>query len=401
MGDSIGAAARRFAAGDPVMITRAGPGEHSANLAIAAGAVTATELLALNRASGGVFVAAKAAVLERLGIALELSPGAGFSSAPAFCETVDLIASSPHSLAGQAATVRALGSSGTRPGQLKKPGLIRPLRAFEGGVLRRPGLPEAATDLASLGGIEPVALIGQLLDEQGLDLSAEAAAELAVERGIPVISVTSLIVHRRKSEKLVERMASAQIQTPWGTFTATAFRDSVTGDDHLAMVIGQIRPGEPTLVRVHDECLTGDVFESLRCDCGPQLKTALQRVAGEGRGVILYMRQEGRGIGLANKLRAYALQQRDGLDTVDANIALGFAPDERDYGIGAQILAELGVTKLLLLTNNPRKRVEIAGYGLEIVEQVPLQIEPNEHNAVYMATKKNRLGHNLHLTQSP
>ena len=173
----------------------------------------------------------------------------------------------------------------------------------------------------------------------------------------------------------------------------------MTGDDHVSLVLGQIEPDEPTLVRVHDECLTGDVFESMRCDCGPQLKTALQRVAAEGKGVILYMRQEGRGIGLANKLRAYALQQQEGLDTVDANIALGFLPDERDYGIGAQILGELGVTKLRLLTNNPRKRVEISGYGLEIVEQVPLQIEPNEHNASYMATKRDRMGHDLELAE--
>ncbi|MXY12463.1 MAG: GTP cyclohydrolase II, partial [Chloroflexi bacterium] len=262
-----------------------------------------------------------------------------------------------------------------------------------------PGVTSAATDLAVLAGIEPAVLFGRLLNDEGDPLGANAAAELAFARGWKTLSTTDLIAHRRKSEKLIERLASAQIPTPWGEFTATAFRDSVTGDDHVALVIGQIEPGEPTLVRVHDECLTGDVFGSMRCDCGPQLRTALQRVASEGRGVILYMRQEGRGIGLANKLRAYALQQQEGLDTVDANIALGFLPDERDYGIGAQILGELGVTKLRLLTNNPRKRVEISGYGLEIVEQVPLQIEPNEHNAHYMATKRDRMGHDLELAE--
>ena len=399
MSGQIDSAAKRFAAGEPVVINSAGRGEFVATLAVPAAAVGSAELLELMRITGGAFVAMTAGSLSRLGIAQERTAASGMLASPAFCETVDLIGSDPLSVAGQAATIRALGSPETRPQELKRPGLIRPLRAYEGGVLRRPGATEAATDLAVLAGIEPAVLIGRLLDEQGDPLGADAAAELAAARGWKTLSTTELIAHRRKSEKLIERLASAEIPTPWGQFTATAFRDSVTGDDHVALVAGQIVPGEPTLVRVHDECLTGDVFESMRCDCGPQLKSALQRVASEGRGVVLYMRQEGRGIGLANKLAAYALQQREGLDTVDANIALGFAPDERDYGIGAQILAELGVSKLRLLTNNPRKRVEISGYGLEIVEQVPLQIQPNEHNASYMATKRDRMGHELELAK--
>ena len=397
MNGHVSAAAESFAAGDPVVINSGGRGEFVATLTIPAAAVTPAMLLELMRISGGAFVAMTAGSLARLGIAQEHTPAAGMLASPAFCETVDLIGPDSYSVAGQAATIRALGSTGTRPQQLKRPGLVRPLRAFDGGVLRRPGVTEAATDLAVLAGIEPAVLFGRLLDDQGDPLGANAAAELAAGRGWETLSTTDLIAHRRKSEKLVERLASAQIPTPWGEFSATAFRDSVTGDDHVALVMGRIEPGQPTLVRVHDECLTGDVFGSMRCDCGPQLKTALQRVAAEGRGVILYMRQEGRGIGLANKLQAYALQQREGLDPVDANIALGFLPDERDYGIGAQILGELGVTKLRLLTNNPRKRVEISGYGLEIVEQVPLQIEPNEHNAFYMATKRDRMGHELEL----
>ncbi len=399
MNGPIDALAQRFAAGDPVLLTSTARGEFIATLAIPAAAVSTADLLDLMRISGGAFVALSAPILARLGIAPERPPAAGVAASPAFCETVDLIAPDPYSLAGQAATIRALGAAATTPQQLKRPGLVRPLRAFDGGVLRRPGPPEAATDLAVLAGLEPAVLMGRLLDDGGAPLGADAAARLGADRGWETLSITELIAHRRKSEKLIERLASAQIPTPWGTFAATAFRDSVTGDDHVALVAGEIEPGRPTLVRVHDECLTGDVFESLRCDCGPQLKTALQRVAAEGCGVVLYMRQEGRGIGLANKLQAYALQQQQGLDTVDANIALGFAPDERDYGIGAQILAELGVSKLKLLTNNPRKRVEIAGYGLEIVEQVPLRIEPNEHNATYMATKRDRLGHDLKLSE--
>ncbi len=396
MTDSVTAAAERLAQGESVLITTTGTREYSAYLTLAANAASASNLLSLTRAAGGYFVVAGASVLEPLHISLERNSGAGGPQpAPAFCESVDLIAPDPHSFAGQAATVRALGSVQSQPGHFKKPGIIRPLRAFEGGVLRRPGLPEAATDLVTLAGLAPVAVIGRLLGADGRDLSPAEAGQLAEQRSTATTSVTALIHHRRQSEKLIERQASAEIPTPWGTFQATAFRDSVTGDDHLAMVYGQLQPGAPTLVRVHDECLTGDVFESLRCDCGPQLKTALQQVAAEGCGVVLYMRQEGRGIGLANKLQAYALQQQDGLDTVDANIALGFAADERDYGIGAQILAEMGVTKLRLLTNNPRKRSEIAGYGLEIVEQVKLQIEPNEHNAAYMSTKKHRLGHDV------
>ena len=394
----VEAIAKRFASGDPVMLTSSARGDFVATLAIPAVAVATTDLLDLMRLSGGAFVAMTAPILARLGIAPERPPAVGVLTSPAFCETVDLIAPDPYSLAGQAATIRALGAAETRPQQLKRPGLVRPLRAFEGGVLRRPGPPEAATDLAVLAGIEPAVLLGRLLDEGGAPLAAAAAARLAESKGWQALSITDLIAHRRKFEKLIQRLATAQIPTPWGTFAATAFRDSVTGDDHVALVAGQLQPGQPTLVRVHDECLTGDVFESLRCDCGPQLKSALQRVAAEKCGVVLYMRQEGRGIGLANKLQAYALQQNEGLDTVDANIALGFAPDERDYGIGAQILAELGVSKLRLLTNNPRKRVEIAGYGLEIVEQVPLQIQPNEHNASYMATKRDRMGHDLELT---
>ena len=397
MNGHITSAVESFAAGAPVVINSAGKGDFVATLTVPAGAVTTAVLLELMRISGGAFVAMTAGSLARLGIAQEHTPAPGKLASPAFCETVDLIGPDSYSVGGQAATIRALGSTRTGPQQLKRPGLVRPLRAFEGGVLRRPGVTEAATDLAVLAGIEPVVLFGRLLDRDGEPLGAAAAAELAADRGWNTLSTTELIAHRRKSEKLIERLASASIPTPWGTFTATAFRDSVTGDDHVALVAGELKAGEPTLVRVHDECLTGDVFESMRCDCGPQLKSALQRVAAEGRGVVLYMRQEGRGIGLANKLQAYALQQQEGLDTVDANIALGFAPDERDYGIGAQILAELGVSKLRLLTNNPRKRVEIAGYGLEIVEQVPLRIEPNEHNHTYMATKRDRMGHDLEL----
>ena len=237
----------------------------------------------------------------------------------------------------------------------------------------------------------PVAVLSRMVNAESEDPSLEEVFAVAGEESLAVIRLAHLIEHRRRSEKLVRQVAETELPTEYGEFRAYAFRDLTTGEDHMAVVMGDLS-GEPPLVRVHDECLTGDAFGSMRCDCGPQLRAALRMVAEAGRGVVLYMRQEGRGIGLANKLRAYALQD-GGLDTVEANLELGFRPDERDYGVGAQILTELGLSKIRLLTNNPRKRIEISGYGLEIVEQVPLVIPPGEHNADYLATKEKKLGH--------
>ena len=258
-------------------------------------------------------------------------------------------------------------------------------------LLRRAGFAEAGVDLARLAGLPPVAVLSRMVNADSEGPTLDEIFVVADTDGLAVIRLAHLIEHRRRGEKLVRSVAETRLPTEYGEFRAHAFRDLTTGEDHMAVVMGDIS-GEPPLVRVHDECLTGDAFGSMRCDCGPQLQAALRMVAEAGRGVVLYMRQEGRGIGLANKLRAYELQD-GGLDTVEANLELGFQPDERDYGVGAQILTELGLSKIRLLTNNPRKRSEISGYGLEIVEQVPLVIPPGVHNAGYLATKEQKMGH--------
>ena len=261
-------------------------------------------------------------------------------------------------------------------------------------MLRRAGHTEAGVDLARLAGLPPVAVLTHLVDDGGHDATIEDVRRVAERENLTMIRLAQLIAYRRQKEKLIFGVATSRLPTRFGEFRAVAFHDRTTNDDHVALVMGDVSGDPPPLVRVHDECVTGDVFGSRRCDCGPQLDAALRHVAEEKRGVVLYMRQEGRGIGLANKLRAYALQD-EGMDTVEANVHLGFQPDQRDYGIGAQILTELGLSKMRLLTNNPRKRAEISGYGLEIVERVPLIIEPGLDNERYLATKAAKFGHHL------
>ncbi len=299
------------------------------------------------------------------------------------------------SAADRAHTIRVLADSATEPFDLSRPGHVFPLRAVPGGVLRRAGHTEAAVDLARLAGLTPAGAIAELVNDDGSMMRAPACRDFADQHGLMMISIADLIAHIRRTEKQIERAAETVLPTEFGEFKAIGYRSLLDGFEHLALVKGDVADGTPVLVRVHSECLTGDVFGSLRCDCGPQLAEALRRVSQEGRGVVLYMRgHEGRGIGLVHKLRAYGLQDT-GRDTVQANLDQGLPADARDYGTGAQILADLGVTDMRLLTNNPAKRAGLEGYCLRIVERVPLEVGINAHNLTYLQTKRDRMGHEL------
>ena len=299
------------------------------------------------------------------------------------------------SASDRAATIRAMVDRETTPRDLVRPGHIFPLRYRQGGVLKRAGHTEAAVDLARLAGLYPAGVLGEIVNEDGTMARLPQLARFAAAHGLRIISISDLIEYRRRRERLVRRVADAWIPTIYGRFQAVAFESSVDGRVHVAMVLGEVGNGRDILVRVHSECLTGDVFHSLRCDCGTQLDDALGKIGAAGRGVVLYIRgHEGRAIGLTHKLRAYRLQEQ-GADTVEANQALGFEPDPRDYGIGAQILHDLGVRTMRLLTNNPTKRAGLEGYGLSIVERVPLETTPTEHNIAYLRAKREKLGHLL------
>jgi 3,4-dihydroxy 2-butanone 4-phosphate synthase/GTP cyclohydrolase II len=295
-------------------------------------------------------------------------------------------------------TVQALIDPNTTPEDIARPGHLFPLRYAEGGVLRRAGHTEASLDLAKLANLFPAAVICEVMNADGTMARLPDLLRFAKERDIKIFTVAQLVEYRRRTENLVQRVAEAKVPTEFGEYTCVAFESVVTHQHHLAMIKGDLS-GEPApLVRMHSECLTGDVFGSLRCDCGDQLKKALQMIGEEGRGVVVYMRHhEGRGIGIANKLRAYRLQEEEGLDTVDANLHLGFPLDARDYGLGAQILVDLGLHKIRLLTNNPSKRAGIHGFGLEVVDRVPLVTRPNDSNRKYLETKQEKMGHMLDL----
>ena len=320
----------------------------------------------------------------------------------AFTVSVDVLDGTTTGISAQdrAATVRALVDPEIGPGDLGRPGHVFPLRYAEGGVLVRAGHTEASLDLVRLSGLYPAGLLCEVLAEDGSSARMPYLQQFSAEHGIGTVTVADIIAYRRGHEKLIERVAEARIPTNYGEFEAVSYRSLVDKDEHVALVMGRIQRNEPTLVRVHSECLTSEVFGSLRCDCGEQLNLALQAIAHEGKGVFVYMRQEGRGIGIHEKLKAYHLQD-DGLDTVDANVSLGFAPDIRHYGVGAQILEDLGVGKMRILTNNPRKLAGLAGFGtLSIIERVPIIAPPNKENSRYLETKRTRMGHLLDVTET-
>jgi 3,4-dihydroxy 2-butanone 4-phosphate synthase / GTP cyclohydrolase II len=292
-------------------------------------------------------------------------------------------------------TIQVAVDPDAKPDDLVQPGHVFPLRARQGGVLERAGQTEAAVDLARLAGLIPAGVVCEIMNEDGTMARVPDLIPYCERHDLKLVTTAALIEYRRRHERLVERMTTVAMPTMHGDFTAVAFRETLTGKHHIALVKGDVEGAENVLVRVHSECLTGDVFHSLRCDCGEQLEQALERIAAEDRGVLLYMAQEGRGIGLLNKLRAYELQE-NGYDTVEANLELGFQPDMRDYGIGNQILAELGLSTIRILTNNPKKITGIEGFGLQVVEQVPIETKPTAENARYLATKRDKLGHKLH-----
>lgn len=331
---------------------------------------------------------------------LELNPMVSSNTSfheTAFTVSVDVI--SPKTTTGisaddRAETIQSLINPNTTPNMLGRPGHIFPLIAKEGGVLRRAGHTEAAVDLTRLAGLESAGVLVEIMNEDGTMARLPQLQKIAKKFGLKIISVKDLIQYRLKSDSLIEEITRVDMPTKYGHFKLVAFREKHTGQEHLALIKGDWKEGEPVLTRVHSSCFTGDILGSLRCDCGEQLHKAMQMVEQEGKGMILYMNQEGRGIGLLNKLKAYKLQE-EGLDTVEANLHLGFKMDERDYGIGAQILKHLNATKLRLMSNNPKKRSGLSGYGLEIVEVIPIETLPNKYNKKYLQTKRDKMGHEI------
>jgi len=375
--------------------------ENEGDLAIAAELVTPEAInFMAKKARGLICLPIVGNRLDELRVPLMVQENtAKFSTAFAVSIEAKHRTSSGISAHDRAATVKAVLDPNTKPEDLARPGHTFPIRAREGGVMVRAGHTEAIVDLAKLAGLYPAGVVCEIMNEDGTMARLPQLEVMADKFGIKIVSIADLIAYRRRNEKFVERIAEAKLPTKYGEFVVIAYRSKVDPDEQVALIKGDISGDAPVLVRVHSECLTGDVFGSLRCDCGGQISLAMDKIAAEGRGVFLYMRQEGRGIGFHNKLRAYALQDQ-GLDTVEANIALGFEADLRDYGIGAQILADLGLHKIRLLTNNPKKVIGLESYGLQIVETVELRTLPTPYNLEYLKTKQKKLGHLLEVDEA-
>jgi 3,4-dihydroxy 2-butanone 4-phosphate synthase / GTP cyclohydrolase II len=374
--------------------------ENEGDLAIAAERVTAECINFMAKEGRGLICLPMTGErLDQLGIPLMVQDNTS-KNCTAFTVSIEAKrgVSTGISAEDRATTIATVLAPGTTAGDIARPGHVFPIRAREGGVLARAGHTEAIVDLARMAGLYPAGVICEIMNEDGTMARVPQLEKVAERHGLKMIAIRDLIAYRCRHESLVNRVAEARLPTRYGDFLAIAFKSTVDSNEHVALVKGDVTNGDPVLVRVHSECLTGDVFGSARCDCGEQIALAMQKMEEEGRGVLLYMRQEGRGIGFHNKLRAYELQDQ-GMDTVEANLALGFAADLRDYGVGAQILANLGLHKIRLLTNNPKKVVGLESYGLEIVETLPVIVQCNPYNERYLRTKQEKLGHQLGIHQ--
>lgn len=395
--DSIEDAIEDFRNGKMVIVVDDEDRENEGDLIVAAEKITPEQVnFMLKNARGVLCAPLTISRCRELGLDRQVENNTSMLGTP-FTVTVDKLegCSTGVSAEDRCATIRALADPASVPETFGRPGHINPLYAQEQGVLRRSGHTEAAIDLARLAGLQPAAALMEVMSDDGSMARLPELRRRADEWGMHLISIRDLIAYRLSTEQLVEQGVEVDMPTAYGHFRLIPFRQKSNGLEHIAIIKGDVADGKPVLVRVHSSCATGDIFASLRCDCGEQLHKAMQMIEKEGRGAVVYLSQEGRGIGLMDKIRAYKLQE-EGLDTVEANIHLGHNADERDYGVGAQILNLLGIQKMRLMTNNPIKRIGLEGYGLEVVENVPIEVAPNEYNKRYMHTKKERMGHNLH-----